>query len=363
MYFLFVALLSSLNIHNATAKIIHLDDLINTNSPNSLSKDITGFRNSEILEIGGTHTYGAKTKDPKTIIVNPDPDAHTKKPSKLSISGSGFNEKLLKKLHQVNAALDHRFKKIFINTIGFALPIPDRVPIYHDLDKEIATHFGLSGTSPYSISVWQQSNFSSGTALWNDGLWFGLLKYASKLEENSHLFDLYRSYFELLDDKGIFEFRSAYLPELKCAIVKGIFSYMAFDSEIVTDSECYGEFVKNEDRVFYEKIAMAVNQVGEYDLDESSYKTEDLNFDKFQTDTRAAIKAQYFLLKRAQFGKVKISFEIVKNNEFAVETIIETNGISGEMEVRATRYPEYAYQMVITAQKKPLTSLSPLHDI
>lgn len=217
----------------ADAVVVNLDTLL-TLDPSHPA--ILNFKKTTELQIGGSHNYGNRTVlkgsnelNPEILIVNPDPEAHFHKTRIPSLIASGFDPVFLNKLSQVCQKFQHRFKKIYINNLGFILPILDQVKVQD-----------LTGRK-YFLSERQQETFKNhASANINDKLDEYLYLYAAILFSEVHqqiyrsldgkrIPNLYSFYFDLLEDEGTFLFKSASLRILSATLFKGVLSYAALD--------------------------------------------------------------------------------------------------------------------------------------
>ena len=210
----FLAALVSLFFTNSVfAVIIYSDDFKEENHESlMIHKEL--FLATTELQIGGTHTYGNKTiiktennkgkLDPKILIVNPDPKAHSNEPSIVSIMGSGFDIEFLQNLSTFCKKFEHTFKKIYINNVLPILPLPDQYNNVRDYQKGFLNH-GVMAPSERDMEE-------------------NLYKYIQYLknEQNSN-HNLYSCYLNLLTDDGMFIVKSAGLSRLGMLLSKSYF--------------------------------------------------------------------------------------------------------------------------------------------
>ena len=295
--------------HPAHAKLIDLDRVLKDDGPyiESIREQVLEVQE---IQIGGKNTSGDKTTDPKVLIINPNAKVHFSGASGdegqavLGIQMSAFDPANLRKLVLMSRKFNHRFKKIYINNLGYILPIPDNLK---------ATVSKDGAQLQLNLSERQQATFmkKEGCILGNAGLEQSFLQYLLLLNaQPKEGLMIYPFLAALLEDNGVFLFKSFGVPDqnisgLDCLFAKAF----TFQNESLVTKDLAQKKVtlKNkEDAQLLEEIrANLTAQNDTYFL--NTKETEVVGFPK-PGGTRATILNQIALLQFSGFENVSVGF-------------------------------------------------------
>jgi hypothetical protein len=274
------------------------------------------------VQIGGSNTYGNKTiiktppktkakktqekLDPSILIINPDANAHAQDESVLGIQASAFDLETLAKFLKVANHFKHRFKKIYINNLGYILPIPDKVQgAFSQGDQTIFV----------DVSERQQKTFEEieGCTVGDYRLEQSFFQYVliRSLYPDRHT--LYPVLAELLEEGGIFLFKSFGVPDqvipgLDCLFIKG-FTFQMESLDIEAFSRRIVRLKVKEDKDLLARIRSGLKKTGDaVYLQPNEFKHMDPTKAPTTDDSRGTIKAQVYILESGGFTDVEVGF-------------------------------------------------------
>lgn len=341
----FLGLLFGL-LNGSTAQATLLDlDLILKNDEAYIEKIRPLFLAIREVQIGGSNTYGNKTiikdktsktkqkkederLDPSIMIINPDPKAHADREDVLGIQASAFSFETLTQLYKVTQLFQHHFKRIYINNLGYILPIPDHVVgFFEDATGE---HIETQ------VSERQQKTFEEieGCSVGDYRLEQSFFQYLQIRRQYPNHFVLYPFFRELLEKDGEFLFKSfsvtdQALPGAQCLFLKS-FTFQLASLNLKAFQDKVLSFAKKEDALLYRQIAKKLTKVGDiFMFQRTDFEPNGI---PDMQDSRATIRAQAFLLESSGFGQVEVGLGRFYD--------WRNNGINGD-----------AYSIIIRAKK------------